>query len=685
MSEGSPTHGSTMQDETRPDEILQNADTSKPRSSLKNFSRVALILTTILVACVCLPIPRAPVTTDRESSWGAVLVYAHEKGLQFGPQIVFTYGPLGFLSIPYFAAHAAPARLATDCILSLLIAAGVCLLAWRLPVLWRCLLLALLMVFVANLDLKLDLLVDFGLLCWALLCFASSGPRLLVSIVGFMILAVFTSLGKFTYLCNSLAWLLAISSDLALRGKARLGVSVLAGAVLVFLLTWVALGQKIAHIVPFLANSLLVAKGYNAMALEGPLSGNYFGLLVAILGLGVISIRSLFAFTKVEKNLCWRRGLLLATLTLFLFLSWKHAFVRADRFHIATYLTFVPMLALALGILASATSRVGVLAQSLAILCVLVSFTTLQTFCFRETVGSSLRQPASLLASNVTAVVQPAKHLQQMRQALETESTEGQLPKLRQIIGPNTVDVFGSYVSYALFNRLNYTPRPMFLSTGAYSSPLNRLNEQFFLSGAAPEYALFRLGPIDHRFPPLEDSMALRVLLINYDFVDAEGEFLLLKQKSSIQPSLTLLHEGTVHSGEKIDLTSFGTQNLWMEIDLKPTFRGQATGFFSHLAGVRLAVWVNSTQTRPMLFRAPPEMLSSGFIASPLILTNQHVEAIYQNQPTRPVAYSVDISRDSFPLWNGQIHFRLFKIENALGGALQNAVDSNPHGSDNHN
>jgi len=290
-----------------------------------------------------------------------------------------------------------------------------------------------------------------------------------------------------------------------------------------------------------------------------------------------------------------------------------------------------------------------------------------------------------LLSSNVTAIIQPVKHLQQMRQAFETEAAQAQLPKLQQVIGDSSVDVLGSYITYALFNHLNYTPRPMFLSTGAYSSPLNRMNEQFFLSKGAPEYALVRLGPIDHRFPPLEDSMALRALLVNYEFVDAEGDFLLLKSRSSIQPSLTLLHEGTVHPGDKIDLADYGAQNLWIEIDLKPTFHGRTARVFSHLAGVRLGVWVDSNQSRPIFFRAPPEMLKSGFIASPLILTNQNIVAIYQHQPLRPLAYTVEISRDSASFWEQKPLFRVFRIDNPLANTLQKAVDSNSPGSDNHN
>jgi hypothetical protein len=60
-------------------------------------------LTAVVLTLISLTIPRVPVTTDPESSWGAALNYAHEKGLQFGTQIVFTHGPLGFLTTPFFS------------------------------------------------------------------------------------------------------------------------------------------------------------------------------------------------------------------------------------------------------------------------------------------------------------------------------------------------------------------------------------------------------------------------------------------------------------------------------------------------------------------------------------------------------------------------------------------------------
>src|SRR5438045_886585 len=176
MKQGSFLRSSTEEAGSGASKTPQHPETHKDRRWLRIARHLAPVVMALVVSLVCLTTPRVPVTTDRESSWGAALSYAHEKGLQFGSQIVFTYGPLGFLTIPYFCSHAAAARLATDFTLCFGIMMGVCLLAWQLGVFWRWLLLGLFIFFSANLELKLDLLVYFGLVCWALLCFVGSGP-----------------------------------------------------------------------------------------------------------------------------------------------------------------------------------------------------------------------------------------------------------------------------------------------------------------------------------------------------------------------------------------------------------------------------------------------------------------------------------------------------------------------------
>ena len=73
-------------------------------------------------------------------------------------------------------------------------------------------------------------------------------------------------------------------------------------------------------------------------------------------------------------------------------------------------------------------------------------------------------------------------------------------------------------------------------------------------------YVLFDLQPVERRFAPLEDAMALRALLMNYEPVDSERSFILLKAKSAKPASLSLLREGTVRIGAPIDLKDFNAE-----------------------------------------------------------------------------------------------------------------------------
>jgi hypothetical protein len=273
-----------------------------------------------------------------------------------------------------------------------------------------------------------------------------------------------------------------------------------------------------------------------------------------------------------------------------------------------------------------------------------------------------------MLATNVRSLLQPAKYQEQMMELLETVRFDAQLPRLREVIGRSTVDVFGQQQAYAIFNDLNYRPRPLFQSYMAYNRRLMRLNEEFYASKAAPEYVLFDLSPMDRKFPPLEDAMVLRHLVTNYKFVDAEGPFLLLKSAPSATPRLTLLREGLVHAGERINLQDLGEVNMCMEIQVEPTLLGRARQLFYKPSPVQLSVWKEATNAKPVRFRAPVPMMAAGFLASPLLSRREDVLDLYRGTLiTHPAGYSVEISPDTLGFWQAAIKFRIYQIENPLG------------------
>src|ERR1035441_3561249 len=72
-------------------------------------SVVLPLLAAVVVMLSFLTLPRAATNLDMDAdtSLSEVLGYAHEHGLQFGPDFVCTYGPLGYVIFVYFSPRTA--------------------------------------------------------------------------------------------------------------------------------------------------------------------------------------------------------------------------------------------------------------------------------------------------------------------------------------------------------------------------------------------------------------------------------------------------------------------------------------------------------------------------------------------------------------------------------------------------
>jgi hypothetical protein len=282
---------------------------------------------------------------------------------------------------------------------------------------------------------------------------------------------------------------------------------------------------------------------------------------------------------------------------------------------------------------------------------------------FKNLIGGS----AARFGRNVQALVNPVGYVREMDSNFDAERDRAQLPRLRQTIGNSTVDVFGQSQAYALFNDLNYRPRPVFQSYCAYTPALMELNNRAFASNAAPDFVLFKLEAIDGRFPPLEDAPLLRTLLSDYKPVDAEGSFLLLKHQTSSVPQMELLREGVVRVGEPITVAEYGDSDLWLEISLAPTAKGRLREILYKPSEVYLAVMTQPTQQAPV-FRAPVSMLAAGFLASPILMQTKDVADLYTTGAIRrPGAYAILLQPGTAGMWRELISYRLYRIDTKLG------------------
>jgi hypothetical protein len=445
-----------------------------------------------------------------------------------------------------------------------------------------------------------------------------------------------------------------------MSGKRKLGLTMLVGYAAGVLGGWLTMGQDLVHFGAFFSQGFEIARGYNeTMCFEFSSRAKWTALLTAVVALSAVIVSFVKALNGSRD--AWHRLPLLGWLFCLFFIVWKHGVGRAEPYHLNVLAGFMPILALSVLIIPQVKPGGDLVRAGLALTSTLAAMALLDTTSFHGFAVSRFCRPFGFLPWNAQCLLQPTLYY-------KPEIAYKRLPKISSIVGRARVDMFGCEQACVLLNRLNYQPRPVFQTIAAYTRELDELNERFYLSNAAPDFIVFHLAPADGRFPPLEDSMVFRDLLINYQPIVTEEQFILLKSTGVTVPKVSMVREGDVPFGGQISLAAEGDANLWFEIDVEPTFIGSLLRFVYKPPPLSLWVWPGPEASDPKKFLAPRPMLAAGFVGSPLLLENQDVQDFYAgSRIVRPKAYSVVIPPGTERFWRNTVHYKIFRIENCLG------------------
>jgi len=655
-----------MSEEARATELESALGDGRP-AARPHGSLVQPLIAALLLTLVCLPLPYVALENDADTSLCMLLDFARQHHLQFGVDFVNTYGPLGFLIFPYYSGQAATARLVADVLLAFAATAGFCLLAWRQSLPWRALFLALFVWTTGNIRVGPDLLLNVMFLCWGLLCFLEDRHRLSLCAGIAAALAGFCAVAKISFLVVGAGGISLLALDVWLRGRRLLATSMPLIFLGILLTGWLVTGQEIGNLPTFLAGALATIKGYNAaLGVDVRPSLRLVGIVLALMAAHVVVLRSMGALSS-ETGPLWRRRFLLFAWTFSLtFAAWKHGFVRTDSYHVALFLGFMPLLLLSLEALPTGSRTVTVWIRGATLTGSLASVAALQIFCLQP-LQISLPAPWNSAKINVRRLLNPGEFRRQSDSLLDEHRKQAQLPQLREIVGTAPVDVFGFRQSYALFNGMNYRPRPVSQSYAACNPALMRINERFLQSGKGADFFLFDLSPLESKFSVLEDATVVRELMANFKPIASEERFVLMKRVASTEPRVRLLYEADVKPGEPIDLRQFGDTSLWIEIELAPSWLGVLRQFVHQPPVVRLAAWQAPGEKVLYRHQARASLLASGFVASPLIRWTKDILDL-NNAALRPGAYTLELNgQDRF--WKSSARVRIFNIEPSLASS----------------
>jgi len=565
-----------------------------------------------------------------DAGWGEVLNWGIVHGAQWGKELVFTYGPLGFLSpdIPFDPATYWP----TLILQHLFAAATACLVVVnlrRLPLVSGLGFLIATIVMGWNWSSSAALIIVYPLAILPLERVARrdapAGLRAHLAVAALAAYVALLPLIKFSVFPLWLAWL-PLGAFILWRPRARsLVVTFLGSSLLAPTIVWMACGQHLANLPTFIATSWQEAVQYGAAMQASPAEH-----LVDDVALGatLFGIACAAGLAWLERH-STRRIAVCIMFAITIALAYRAGATRADGGHLGILWSVLAWcMALLAGLLyarlPARRPRQAAMAFVLALLALTPEwlsglyppFTLQQVYKGQYT--------ATYVKQRLDQLLSPHQTYQQKIAQWAADRKKLAVPQIAQTIGNDSVDVLMDAQSVLLANDFNYAPRPVFQSYSAYSGELARLNEAFFDGAHAPAWVMLHWSTIDDHYPTSDDPLALMRILQTYRPVLSDGAFLLFR-RTMANAAGTALISGNARD---VDL-KFGTftaippapSGTWFaKLDVQLTFFGKLRGLIYRQPKLRIEVKTKDGTTRG--YSLVQAVARSGFMLSPAIADN---------------------------------------------------------------
>ncbi|RTL13773.1 MAG: hypothetical protein EKK56_03845 [Flavobacteriaceae bacterium] len=461
-----------------------------------------------------------------DPSWVVALNYVKEKGVSWGSDFAFTYGPLGqlltraawgenkyvflafdiFIFINYFLLFFISLAKSNYKIITALTIPIVCMIS---P-LWvgssNSLVLMTFLVFWINLsiDNKKWVYYIFQILIIIILFYSKFNT-------GLIALPIFYSGIIYNFITDK--------SD-----KIKLTVIALLPILLIFTLSFLFN----VDLINYVKSGLEIVKGYNdIMYLKNQLEGSYTTALVLIILLSIVFLINIYF---INKYTILKSTVLFFLFFISIFVIYKQAFVRADVSHIRDFFVFLPLIIFTNKDLLTKARN---LFSTISVL--LIVFFSLFYFYknFDQSFNLAQKFDKSEYSNGFTNFDKEI--------GLNIYKDNFPLPiEILQKIGNSTVDIFPWNIQLLLENKLNYLPRPVIQSYTAYTPYLQDLNFDHYNSNEGPEFVIYDYASIDERYPLFDESKVNLSLIKNYKIVSSfeydNRNMLLLQRKNNFSP-----------------------------------------------------------------------------------------------------------------------------------------------------
>ena len=545
-----------------------------------------------------------------DESWLAVLNWTVGKNIEFGKDIVFTAGPLGFMFMP-------SSHFFTTFIYNILLS------------------LILIPFFKAKNIISITLFIVF-ILAAALLGSLNS-IQYLISIIMvlfafkakedkryyiYMIYAVLVTVPMVFIKFNNIALLLfsmVLVDVIIFKSSKKIFATPL--FIVWSILLWVLLGQPITNLPVYFSSSIEIMSGYNDAMVAGyelfP-TADFFTVIIII----VFTLFHTIKYALNEFNGNFKKTIILLSISAPLFVAFKYGFVRHDEGHI-NICYFAIILINAFMMITIYKDKINIfmdrknmkyISLAVGIVCVCFIFYKSDSIIKNGLIANTMNIEQNLLAitGNKKGPIYQAKQ---------------SVAFYKGMFDNETIDSYPYYQGVIIASELNYKPRPVIQSYSAYTKELRELNSNHLLSDNAPENILFAIDEIDNRLPTMMDSPSWIHILNRYDLVGSFNKINILelhfkKKDKDKFDNLTFkeISSKEYAFNETIEVPKNQSQ-VFVSMKLKKTAFGKLISFLFRGQLYKMNLTLANGQTAP--FKIVPGMIETPFLLSPLVYDTQ--------------------------------------------------------------
>ena len=567
-----------------------------------------------LVWLSLLMFPVYPVAPELDLSWAGALPYFAHRGLHFGTDIIFTFGPLGHFIGYAYSGYLTTERTIWELAIKGFIAGLICWSMSELRLAIRIILAACILLFLGN----FEEVYSFAIVLSGLMLLRLHERRIWVAVILGVFLALL-ALVKFTYFIQAMGAVAFASGFYLFRGRWNALASLVVGFTGGIIVIWILADQRIGDIPFYISNSLAITSGYNAaMFMPTP---EVVVVWVALVGVSILAVQLTLFCLHAEDKVRARFGSLL--LMLMLFFLWKHSFTRWLN-HAPRFFCFLAVLAPASWLVTGRTTLSYRKATSITCVVILFALAGLEA-AQRGRVSRVFLDCSNQMRAAYSRLMTYRAFDNLRRTMLLEKEGACSLPRIKAAVNDKPVDVLGYRQGIALLNKLNYSPRPIFQGYSAYTNSLIEINTRHYQSVHRPEFVISKLETIDDRFMTLDDAGAVLELLYHYRPMMRENGWQLWEVVSPVRPvDRQSISEFNAKIGEEVALPD--VPFIWAQLKIEHTSLGKIAETFYKSGPVFLELVNDSGWV--VRYRIVPSMADYGFLLNPEIKSDDDLAAV---------------------------------------------------------